>query len=230
MNAALFPEARIHDVMTIYQGDLWIDRPAEGFEISPNVRLIETPGHTREDITTLVETETGITAFTQLWWSEDGPADDPYTFDRDVLCTQRERVLEAGRSHHPRPRRSVRARSFDASVALRPLDRIGSQAERAALGVTADAPLLARVDDLAPERTDPLERGVHVRDGEVGKRHPIAGPRPSLVEAERGVAAVGLPAFALTLATILEFDLQESAPEPTGSFGVIGRELDESDG
>ncbi len=33
VNAALFPEARIHDVMAIYQGDLWIDRPAEGFEI-----------------------------------------------------------------------------------------------------------------------------------------------------------------------------------------------------
>ena len=94
VNAALFPEARIHDVMAIYQGDLWIDRPAEGFEISPNIRLIETPGHTREDITTLVETETGITAFTHLWWTEDGPADDPYSFDRDVLRAQRERVLE----------------------------------------------------------------------------------------------------------------------------------------
>jgi hypothetical protein len=85
------------------------------------------------------------------------------------------------------------------------------------------------VDDLAPERTDALKRGVHIRDGEVRERHPIAGPRPSLVEAERGVA-VGLPAFALTLATILEFDLQEFAPESTGSFGIIGRELDESDG
>ena len=86
------------------------------------------------------------------------------------------------------------------------------------------------MDDLAPERTDTLERGVHVRDGEVGERHPIAGPRPSLMEAECGVAAVGLPAFALTLATILEINLQEFAPESTGSFGIISRELDESDG
>ena len=81
--------------MAIYQGDLWIDRPAEGFEISPNVRLIETPGHTREDITTVVETQDGVVAFTHLWWSAEGPADDPYTFDRDVLRQQRERVLRS---------------------------------------------------------------------------------------------------------------------------------------
>ena len=85
------------------------------------------------------------------------------------------------------------------------------------------------MDDLAPERTDPLERGIHIRNGEVGERHPIAGSRSSLVEAERRVAAVGLPTLALTLATVLEFDLQEFAPERTGSFGIIRRELDESD-
>lgn len=93
MNAALFPQARVHDVMAIYQGDLWVNRSAEGFEISPHVRLTETPGHTPEDITTLVETDDGVVAFTHLWWSADGPADDPYTFDREVLREQRERVL-----------------------------------------------------------------------------------------------------------------------------------------
>jgi glyoxylase-like metal-dependent hydrolase (beta-lactamase superfamily II) len=94
VNAALFPTARIHDVMATYVGDLWVDRPAEGFEVSPGVRLLETPGHTREDITTLVETADGLAALTHLWWAAGGPADDPYTFDREVLRTQRERVLE----------------------------------------------------------------------------------------------------------------------------------------
>lgn len=93
VNAALFAEARIHDVMAIYHHDLWTSRPAEGFEVSPHVRLIETPGHSREDITTLVEATDGVSAFTHLWWTADGPADDPYTFDRQVLRTQRERVL-----------------------------------------------------------------------------------------------------------------------------------------
>jgi glyoxylase-like metal-dependent hydrolase (beta-lactamase superfamily II) len=98
VNAALFPEARIHDVMATYHRDLWTSRDAEGFAIAPHIRLIETPGHTREDISTLVETDDGVVAFSHLWWSEDGPADDPYTFDRDVLRVQRERVLDvAGR-------------------------------------------------------------------------------------------------------------------------------------
>jgi len=86
------------------------------------------------------------------------------------------------------------------------------------------------MDDLAAERTDALECGVHVQDGEVGERDPIARARPSLMQAECCVSAVGLPAFALTLATIPEFDLQELAPESTGAFGIISRELDESDG
>ena len=94
VNAALFPAARIHDVMAIYQGDRWHDRGAEGARVSPGVRLLATPGHTREDVTTLVETDDGVVACTHLWWASDGPADDPYTFDRDELRRQRERVLD----------------------------------------------------------------------------------------------------------------------------------------
>jgi len=94
INAALFPNARVHDFFAIYQGDLWIDRPAEGFELSPSVSLIETPGHTEQDITTLVQTAEGVMAFTHLWWSEEGPADDPFAPDRAQLRANRERVLE----------------------------------------------------------------------------------------------------------------------------------------
>jgi len=93
MHAGLFGNANVHDVMATYRRDLWIDRPAEGFRVSPGVTLMETPGHTREDITTLVETDDGVVAFTHLWWSADGPADDPFTFDRQVLRSSRERVL-----------------------------------------------------------------------------------------------------------------------------------------
>jgi glyoxylase-like metal-dependent hydrolase (beta-lactamase superfamily II) len=93
VSAALFPDVHIHDVMATYHGDRWIGRPAEGFQVAPGIILMETPGHTREDITTLAETADGLVAFTHLWWDQDGPADDPYTFDRDVLRAQRERVL-----------------------------------------------------------------------------------------------------------------------------------------
>src|SRR4051812_23707773 len=67
LNAALFPAARFHDHWAIYQGDVWEDRDAEGYELSPSVRLIRTPGHTPEDITTLVGTAEGVVAFTHLW-------------------------------------------------------------------------------------------------------------------------------------------------------------------
>src|SRR5215475_10566501 len=37
LNAALFPRARFHDFWAIYQDDLWTDRPADGFNLSPSV-------------------------------------------------------------------------------------------------------------------------------------------------------------------------------------------------
>jgi glyoxylase-like metal-dependent hydrolase (beta-lactamase superfamily II) len=93
VNIALFPNANIHDVQATYRDDLWIERAAEGFRVSPGVSLIETPGHTPQDITTLVTTDDGVVAFTHLWWAADGPADDPYAPDRDMLRSNRERVL-----------------------------------------------------------------------------------------------------------------------------------------
>src|SRR5947208_6725595 len=60
LNAALFPSARFHDYWAIYQGDGWENRPAEGYEVSPSIRLIETPGHSPQDITTLVGTPEGV--------------------------------------------------------------------------------------------------------------------------------------------------------------------------
>jgi glyoxylase-like metal-dependent hydrolase (beta-lactamase superfamily II) len=93
VNAALFPAARIHDHWAIYDGDLWISRDADGFELSPSVRLIATPGHTPEDITTLAATPDGVHACTHAWWTASGPADDPFAPDADVLAASRARIL-----------------------------------------------------------------------------------------------------------------------------------------
>jgi glyoxylase-like metal-dependent hydrolase (beta-lactamase superfamily II) len=60
LNAALFPLARFHDHWAVYHHDLWTDRKAEGAVLSPSVRLIETPGHTPQDITTLASTADGL--------------------------------------------------------------------------------------------------------------------------------------------------------------------------
>jgi len=94
LNAALFPNARFHDHWAIYKNDIWDSRPAEGFDVSPSIRLIETPGHTPQDITTLVGTPDDVIAFTHLWWSASGPAEDPLATDPAALHANRERVLQ----------------------------------------------------------------------------------------------------------------------------------------
>ena len=94
LNAALFPRARFHDFWAIYKGDVWKGRPADGFALSPSIHLIETPGHTPQDITTLVATSGDTVAFTHLWWSADRPAEDPLASDPSALHRNRARVLE----------------------------------------------------------------------------------------------------------------------------------------
>lgn len=97
INAALFENARFHDFQAIYKDDLWVDREfingSDVCELSPSIRMLLTPGHSPQDVTTLVDTDEGLVACTHLWWSESGPADDPFAVDRDVLRASREKVL-----------------------------------------------------------------------------------------------------------------------------------------
>jgi glyoxylase-like metal-dependent hydrolase (beta-lactamase superfamily II) len=93
VNAALFPAARIHDHWAIYDGDRWIDRDAEGFELAPSVRLLRTPGHTAEDISTVASTADDVFVCTHAWWMAEGPADDPLGSDAAALHVSRERLL-----------------------------------------------------------------------------------------------------------------------------------------
>jgi glyoxylase-like metal-dependent hydrolase (beta-lactamase superfamily II) len=93
LNVALFPNARVHDFQAVYKDDLWQRRSADGFEVAPSIRLMLTPGHTPQDISTLAQTPDGLVVLTHLWWSERGPADDPYAPDRGRLAAEREKVL-----------------------------------------------------------------------------------------------------------------------------------------
>ena len=94
LNVALFPNARVHDHWAIYDfAGRWDDVDAEGRELSPAVRLIRTPGHTAEDISTVVGTGEGTVVFTHLWWTETRPEEDPYAPDPAVLHASRARVL-----------------------------------------------------------------------------------------------------------------------------------------
>jgi len=93
MHAGLFPNAAVHDHWAIYRGSDWEDSDAEGRLVSPSVRLMRVPGHTAEDIATVVGTPDGIVVCTHLWWSADGPAEDPFAEDPGQLRASRSRVL-----------------------------------------------------------------------------------------------------------------------------------------
>lgn len=98
LNAALFAQARFHDFMAVYRGDLWRDSDAEGRVVSDAVTLIRTPGHTLEDISTVIETADGLVVCTHAWWTADGPMEDPYAADQRVLDESRARILALGPS------------------------------------------------------------------------------------------------------------------------------------
>lgn len=93
LHAALFPKARFHDFQAIYRGDVWQDREAEGFAVGPSTTLLQTRGHTDQDISTVVQTDDGVVVLTHLWWSAEGPLEDPFASDAAVLRASRERVL-----------------------------------------------------------------------------------------------------------------------------------------
>lgn len=94
VNAALFPNARIHDHWAVYQGDRWLDRDAQGAELGPSVRLVRTPGHTNEDISTVASAPDGVYVCTHAWWTADGPEEDPLGADQAALTASRQLLLE----------------------------------------------------------------------------------------------------------------------------------------
>lgn len=91
---ALFPHARVHDHWAVYRGDTWTSRRAEGAEVSPSIRLTETPGHTPQDISSVVRTDDGVVVCTHLWWTPEGPEIDPRGTDQQAIEHHRARVLE----------------------------------------------------------------------------------------------------------------------------------------
>ena len=93
LNAALFPNARFHDYAAVYRDDLWLDDDAEGRVLGDGIRLIRTPGHTVEDISTVIECADGVAVCTHAWWFEGGPDEDPYAPDPEILSRSRARIL-----------------------------------------------------------------------------------------------------------------------------------------
>jgi glyoxylase-like metal-dependent hydrolase (beta-lactamase superfamily II) len=93
MHAGHFPNAGVHDHWATYRGTDWEDADAERRELTPSVRLLRTPGHTAEDISTVVGTPDGIVVLTHIWFTAEGPAEDPTAEDQAALAASRARIL-----------------------------------------------------------------------------------------------------------------------------------------
>jgi glyoxylase-like metal-dependent hydrolase (beta-lactamase superfamily II) len=94
IHAGHFPNAAIHDHWAIYRGTAWEDSECDGRVISPSVRLVRTPGHTAEDLATVIGTAEGIVVCTHSWFNADSPVDDEDPEDADALRTSRRAILE----------------------------------------------------------------------------------------------------------------------------------------
>jgi len=93
----LFVGASLYDYASIYASDQWLDS-GDGHAITPNVKIMHTPGHTIEDATLVIANVTNIqaspctVAICHLWWYE-GKDDDPTAQNMDQLRTSRTKVL-----------------------------------------------------------------------------------------------------------------------------------------
>lgn len=93
-NIGFFKNAKVYDYASTYKGDHW-DRHLGEFEISPNIRIIQTPGHTLEDASLVVKTKKGVVVLTDVWWFADKtPEKDPLAEDQALLDASRQVVLK----------------------------------------------------------------------------------------------------------------------------------------
>jgi hypothetical protein len=89
-----------------------------------------TPGHTMQDVTTLVRTGEGLVACTHMWWPADGAATDPLAEGQALLDESRARLLALETALVvPRPRGTLRAPSRTGCRHERPGPRPGTRGE-----------------------------------------------------------------------------------------------------
>jgi len=92
-NIGLFKNAKVYDYSSVYDGEHW-GRISDDFEISPGIRIIQTPGHTSECASLVVQTGEGVVVMTHVWWfSNRTPEQDPLASDQNQLNASRRRIL-----------------------------------------------------------------------------------------------------------------------------------------
>jgi len=87
----LFPEAKVLDFWGWWQTDVCLDY--EG-QVTADIEMIKTPGHSADGTTLLVKTADGLIAICgDVFWQENFPNPDPLAVDLQVLEKSRQTVL-----------------------------------------------------------------------------------------------------------------------------------------
>lgn len=94
MYAGLFPSAAVHDHWAVYRGTDWEDSDCDGRVLAPSVVLARTPGHTAEDLATIVGTPEGIVVCTHSWFTSETTVDDESPEDHAGLHAARAAILD----------------------------------------------------------------------------------------------------------------------------------------
>jgi len=94
-SVALFPRAKILDFWEINKGDKHYFHDGK-YKITKNVRVIPTPGHTRNHASLMVNTKRGTVVIMGdvFWRSNLTPKKDPFARDKKKLEESRKKVLK----------------------------------------------------------------------------------------------------------------------------------------
>jgi glyoxylase-like metal-dependent hydrolase (beta-lactamase superfamily II) len=94
-HVGMFPTAVVVDVDSLYDGSLWLGHDGDGYHLSDDISVIETPGHAQECAALVVRTADGTFVLTHAWWFADmTPERDPLAWSQESLDRSRERILE----------------------------------------------------------------------------------------------------------------------------------------
>ena len=85
------------------------------------------------------------------------------------------------------------------------------------------------MDNASTQSLDLVKRSVHVSDGEVGQRDPVAGARATLVDSDVRIPGVCLPTAPFGLVAVGELGAKQTRPELPSAVGIICGKLDEDD-
>jgi glyoxylase-like metal-dependent hydrolase (beta-lactamase superfamily II) len=91
-NIGMFATAKTVEHFGIWDKGYCDDRPEQ---FTKNIKIIETPGHSYDALSLLVETDLGTIAVVgDVFWRENYPDNDPYASDPEQLSASRKKILE----------------------------------------------------------------------------------------------------------------------------------------